>query len=66
MKLILTTIGQGKVAIVQSADKADERRGERYLSESVVNINVENGTFVDVSDKGWNPEGRLYLLAEDM
>lgn len=66
MKLILTTIGQGKVAIVQSADKADERRGERYLSESVVSINVENGTFVDVSDKGWNPEGRLYLLAEDM
>ena len=66
MKLILTTIGQGKVAIVQSADKVDERRGERYLSESVVNINVENGTFVDVSDQGWNPEGRLYLLAEDM
>lgn len=66
MKLILTTIAQSKVAIVQSADNADERRGERYLSESVVKINVENGTFVDVSDKGWNPEGRLYLLSEDM
>jgi hypothetical protein len=66
MKLILTTIGQGKVAIVQSAEKADERRGERYLSQSVVNMNVENGTFVDVSDKRWNPEGRLYILTEDM
>ena len=66
MKLVLTTIGQGKVAIVESAEKADKRKGEMYISHAVARYNVETGNFVDVSDKGWNPEGRLYVLAEDM
>jgi hypothetical protein len=66
MKFVLTTIGQGKVAIVQSADKADDSKGERYVSEDFLNINTRNGKFIDVSGKGWNPEGRLYILAEDM
>ena len=66
MKLVLTTIGQGKVAIVESAEQADERKGERYISEACLNVNLKNGTFVDISSKGANPEGRLFLLAEDM
>ena len=66
MKLVLTTIGQGKVAIVESADKADERKGERYISESCLKVNLERGNFVDISSRGANPEGRLFLLAEDM
>lgn len=66
MKLVLTTIGQGKVAIVESSKKADEKKGERYIGEACLNINLENGNFVDVSNLGANPEGRLFLLAEDM
>ena len=66
MKLVLTTIGQGKVAIVESEDKADERRGERYISEACLKVNLEKGNFVDISERGCNPEGRFFLLAEDM
>jgi len=66
MKLVLTTIGQGKVAIVESSSQADERKGERYISEACLKINLDKGNFVDISDRGANPEGRLFLLAEDM
>lgn len=64
MKLILTTIDQGKVAIVESATEADTKRGERYISEDCLKVNLKNGRFVDVSDKGWNPEGRLYMMRD--
>ena len=66
MKLVLTTIGQGKVAIVESAEQANEQRGERYISEACLNVNIKNGNFVDITSTGANPEGRLFLLAEDM
>jgi hypothetical protein len=66
MKLVLTTIGQGKVAIVESEKQADERKGERYISEGCLKVNTENGNFIDLSHTGANPEGRLFLLAEDM
>ena len=66
MKLVLTTIKQSKVAIVESDKLADERKGERYISEACLKVNTESGNFVDVSHTGANPEGRLFLLAEDM
>ena len=66
MKLVITTIGQNQVAIVESSQKADEKKGERYISESCLNANIKSGNFVDVSSSGSNPEGRLYVLAKDM
>ena len=42
MRLVLTTIAQGKVAIVESDDKADERKGERYISECCLKVNLKN------------------------
>jgi hypothetical protein len=66
MKLVLTTIGQDQVAIVESSQKADEKKGERYISESCLDVNIKSGNFIDVSSSGANPEGRLYVLAEDM
>jgi hypothetical protein len=66
MKLVLTTIGQGKVAIVESTEQANEKVGERYISESCLDVNIKNGNFVDITSTGANPEGRLFLLAEDM
>ena len=64
MKLIITTIDQGKVAIVETSSEADTKRGERYVSEDCLKVNLESGLFRDVSDKGWNAEGRLYLMRD--
>ena len=66
MKLVLTTIGQGKVAIVESSEQADERRNERYISQSCLEANLENKNFTDVSSMGINPEGRMFILTDDM
>lgn len=66
MKLVLTTIGQGKVAIVESNEKADERKGERYISEGCLKVNLKSNNFTDVSNLGINPEGRMFVLTEDM
>ena len=65
MKLVLTTIGQGKVAIIESAEEANERKGERYVSEDCLKVNLEKGNFVDITERKANPEGRLFMLAED-
>lgn len=65
-KLVLTTISQGKVAVVESAEKADDRRGERYISEDCLSVNLKSGAFTDITKTGANPEGRLYMLTEDM
>tara|TARA_B100002019_G_C20968897_1_gene450099 strand:+ start:244 stop:444 length:201 start_codon:yes stop_codon:yes gene_type:complete len=66
MKLVLTTIGQGKVAIVESAEKADERKGERYISEACLKVNLKSKAFTDVTHMGVNPEGRLFVYTEDL
>ena len=65
MKLILTTINQAKVAILETASDADTKRGERYISEACLERNLETGSFIDITDRNWNPEGRIYLLKED-
>jgi hypothetical protein len=64
MKLIITTIDQGKVAIMETSSEADVKRGERYVSEDCLKVNIESGQFYDVSHEGWNPEGRLYLMRD--
>ena len=62
MKLILTTIANAKVAIVESSEPANEKKGERYISEDCLKVNVASGEFYDISDRGWNPEGRLFMM----
>jgi hypothetical protein len=65
-KLVLTTISQGKIAVVESAERADDKRGERYISEDCLAVNLKNGAFTDITATGANPEGRLYMFTEDM
>jgi|13_taG_2_1085334.scaffolds.fasta_scaffold276054_1 hypothetical protein len=65
MKLVLTTIDQAKVAIVESSVKANEDKGERYVSEDFLKVNLEAGNFIDISEKECNPEGRLFIYTED-
>ena len=62
MKLILTTIANAKVAIVESNEPADEKRGERYVSEDCLQVNLRSGVFYDITDRGCNPEGRLFMM----
>jgi hypothetical protein len=62
MKLILTTIANAKVAIVESGEPANEKKGERYISEDCLQANIESGVFYDITDRGWNAEGRLFIM----
>ena len=63
---VLTTIGNGIVAIIESSDKAKRQRGEYTLSKSCVNRNVGSGQFVDVSDKVNGAEGKVFALKTDL
>ena len=63
---VLTTIGNGIVAIVQTNDESDRKRGEFTLSRSCVNSNVASGKFVDVTDQVNGAEGEVFALKEDL
>jgi len=63
---VLTTIGNGMVAIIETTDKAKPQRGEYTLSKSCVNRNVGSGHFVDVSDKVNGAEGKVFALKRDL
>jgi hypothetical protein len=66
MKLVLTTISQGKVAIIESTEEADKKKGEKYISEDCLNTNIESGNFQDLTHTGANPEGRIYVMTSDL
>ncbi len=66
MKLVLTTISQGKVAILESSQEADKKKGEKYISEDCLKVNLESKRFIDFTDSGANPEGRLYVMSSDL
>ena len=63
---VLTTIGRGKVAILETTQQQNSKRGEYRLSTSCVAQNVESGKFVDVTEDAIGSEGKVYILAEDL
>tara|TARA_R110002051_G_scaffold287567_4_gene350291 strand:+ start:1603 stop:1821 length:219 start_codon:yes stop_codon:yes gene_type:complete len=63
---VLTTIGNGIVAIVQTNDESDRKRGEYSLSRSCVDANVSSGQFIDVTDKVGGAEGKVFALKTDL
>ena len=63
---VLTTIGNGIVAIIQTTDNAKRQRGEYTLSKSCVNRNVGSGQFVDISEKVNGAEGKVFALKTDL
>ena len=63
---VLTTIGNGIVAIIETSDKAKRQRGEYTLSRSCVNQNVGSGQFVDISDTVNGAEGKVFALKRDL
>ena len=63
---VLTTIGNGMVAIVETSDEAKRQRGEYTLSKSCVNRNVATGLFIDITDKALGAEGKVFALKQDL
>jgi len=63
---VLTTIGNGIVAIVETSSEADRKRGEFTLSRSCLSANVTSGQFIDVSDKVNGAEGKVYARKQDL
>ena len=63
---VLTTIGNGKVAIVETDDSADRQRGEYTLSNACVKRNIERGTFVDMTHEAIGSEGKVFVLKRDL
>ena len=63
---VLTTIGNGIVAIIETYDEASRKRGEYTLSKSCVNRNVTTGKFIDVTSKVKGAEGKVFALKQDL
>ena len=63
---VLTTIGNGMVAIVETDDKAKRQRGEYTLSKSCVERNVTSGKFVDITEQATGAEGKVFALKQDL
>ena len=63
---VLTTIGNGIVAIVETSDKAKRQRGEYTLSNACVNRNVTSGKFVDITAQANGAEGKVFALKTDL
>ena len=67
-RFLLTTIGDGIVALLQTDDEPVKKRGreiEYRVSTSFVKRNVESGLFVDITDKVANTAGMVYALKND-
>ena len=63
---VLTTIGNGMVAIVETSNEAKRQRGEYTLSKSCVERNVTSGKFVDMTDIATGAEGKVFALKSDL
>ena len=66
-KLLLSTSQDGDVVVAEVArnHKKDPRNNEFFISRATLQVNVESGNFVEVSDKvDW--DGRIWMLSEDI
>ena len=63
---VLTTIGNGIVAIIETDDEANRKRGEYTLSKSCVNRNVTTGKFIDITDRVTGSGGKVFALKQDL
>ena len=65
-RFILTTIGKGIVAMLESDPREKTKRGEYLVSSQCVAKNVSSGQFVDVSEQVTGATGKVYALASDL
>ena len=65
-RFVLTTIGKGIVAMLETPELEETKKGEYLLSGTCVQRNLDTGTFVDVSDRVKGTDGKVYVLASDL
>jgi hypothetical protein len=66
MKYLLSKSDDGHIVIAQVPQTFKKRSPhEFFVSESFLNVNVQNNNFTDISDKvEWN--GKVWMLTEDI
>ena len=65
-RFVLTTIGKGIVAMLETPISEDKKRGEYLLSTTCVRKNLESGAFVDATSKVSGAQGKVYVLSSDL
>ena len=64
-KLMLTTSLDGDVIVAEVKPTQARNRGEYFVSEDFVRLNVEGGTLTDITQKVANG-GRVFILTDDL
>jgi|TARA_R110000824_G_scaffold401679_1_gene613559 hypothetical protein len=64
-KLMLTTSTDGDVIVAEVKPSQARNRGEYFVSDDFVRINVENGTLTDITQKVDNGD-KVFILTEDL
>tara|TARA_R110000851_G_scaffold80343_2_gene176848 strand:- start:1004 stop:1222 length:219 start_codon:yes stop_codon:yes gene_type:complete len=64
-KLMLTTSTDGDVIVAEVKPTQARNRGEYFVSNDFVRINVENGTLTDITQKV-NNGGEVFILTADL
>ena len=64
-KLMLSTSLQGDVVVADVEPTQARNRGEYFVSEDFVRLNVESGVLTDMS-KQYQYDGRVYILTTDL
>jgi hypothetical protein len=65
-RFVLTTIGKGMVAMLETPANEVAQRGEYPLSNACVQKNLDSGTFVDMTENVPSAIGKVYILVSDL
>ena len=64
-KLMLTTSIDGDVIVAEVKPTQARNRGEYFVSNDFVRLNVESGTLTDITQKVDNGD-KVFILTEDL
>lgn len=64
-KLMLTTSLDGDVIVAEVKPTQARNRGEYFVSNDFVRLNVENGTLTDITGKVDN-DGKVFIFSDDL
>ena len=64
-RLLLTTSLDGDVIVAEVKPTQVRNRGEYFVSNDFVRLNVENGILTDITEKV-NNGGRVFILTDDL
>ena len=64
-RLLLTTSLDGDVIVAEVKPTQARNRGEYFVSDDFVRLNVQNGTLTDITEKVDNG-GKVFILTTDL